>query len=96
MPELKEFDVDLMEKRAHRFEDVQTLKKRSRKFDEEVAPVLVLVSFYLNEIICTARIRTAEPLNFITNNFSTGLLRGLEYQTYLDFEWYGSVQILNG
>lgn len=39
-----EFDVDKFEERARKFSDLPLLKKRSRKFDEEVAPVLVTVN----------------------------------------------------
>ena len=42
--EPKEFDVDKMEERAERFENLELLKRRTRKFEETVAPVLVSVS----------------------------------------------------
>jgi len=41
---LKEFDVDQLEHRARKFFDFETMKKRSRKFDEETAPALNAVS----------------------------------------------------
>lgn len=41
--DLKEFDVDKMVSRTNRFEDLNTLRKRSKKFNEEVAPSLVKV-----------------------------------------------------
>ena len=39
----KEFDVDKMVERAEKFSDVPLLKKRTRRFDDEVAPELVNV-----------------------------------------------------
>ncbi len=47
--EPKEFDVDKMEERAERFENLELLKRRTRKFEETVAPVLVSVSPYSQE-----------------------------------------------
>ena len=44
--EPREFDVDKMEERAKRFEDLEVLKRRTRKFEETVAPVLVSVSLF--------------------------------------------------
>jgi hypothetical protein len=42
--EPKEYDVDKMEERAERFEDLEALQRRTKKFEETVAPVLVSVS----------------------------------------------------
>ena len=41
---MEEIDIAKLEERVEKFEDLALLKKRSRKFDEEVAPSLVNIS----------------------------------------------------
>ena len=41
---MEEIDIEKLEERVEKFEDLALLKKRSRKFDEEVAPSLVNIS----------------------------------------------------
>ena len=43
-PYMEEIDIAKLEERVEKFEDLALLKKRSRKFDEEVAPSLVNIS----------------------------------------------------